>query len=151
MGFRGPSARADSLVGCSSEIGILRQPTASFGSKLLSNFLGPWPRSHAALSATGGDGGPTRMTEFHEDRGNVGGVKRGYISSRFLATGLPLRAPNPYLGNYRYALNRLRLLTPDRSLRSASCSPIGIRQTASEGQAYPGSRWSGFRCSLGLL
>ena len=46
----------------------------------------------AALPATGGDGGPTRMTKFHEDRGNVGGVKRGYISPRFVATGLPLRA-----------------------------------------------------------
>jgi len=33
------------------------------------------------------------MTEFHEDRGNVGGVKRGYISSRFVAIGLPLRVP----------------------------------------------------------
>src|SRR5215471_3533979 len=28
MGFRGPSARADSLVGCSSEMGISRQLTA---------------------------------------------------------------------------------------------------------------------------
>src|SRR5215469_5878346 len=51
---------------------------------------------------------------------------------------------------YRYALNRLRLQTPDRSLRSAPCSPMAIRQTASEGQACPGSRWSMFRCSLGL-
>jgi hypothetical protein len=36
--------------------------------------------------------GRTRMTEFHEDRGDGGGVKRGDILPRFVE----LRAPNAY-------------------------------------------------------
>jgi hypothetical protein len=55
------------------------------------------PRSNAALSASEGDEDRTRMTEFHEDCGNGGGVKRGYISSRFVAPVSQLRAPNALL------------------------------------------------------
>jgi hypothetical protein len=48
--------------------------------------LASLPRRSLALSASEGDeGGRTRMTEFYEDRGNGGGVKRGYISSRLVA------------------------------------------------------------------
>ena len=68
---------------------MLHQPTAL-------EFPGHWPRSHAALSASEGNEGRTRITEFHEDRGSGGGVKRGYISSRFVAPVSQLRAPNGY-------------------------------------------------------
>jgi hypothetical protein len=50
-----------------SEMGMLRQPTASLGSELLWNFLVIGLARHAFLSASEGDEGRTRMKEFHDD------------------------------------------------------------------------------------
>jgi hypothetical protein len=53
--------------GSMSGIAILRKPNASFDSELLWNFLVIGLGSHAALSASEGDEGRTRMKEFHDD------------------------------------------------------------------------------------